>query len=133
MSLSFEEMINILPKEWVEKLKKSPQNPVFHSEGSVYNHIELVYNYLLEKEANIDLLLCAIFHDLGKMNTVKVYEKEKGICIQNIGHENFCELYIDYAKHLFEEQLSEKINWDKIRFVCKEHMRIKHYEDRLNE
>lgn len=133
MDLDFEKIINILPKELIDKLQNSIQNLIFHSEGNVYNHTKLVYDNILndssiEIERKYDLLICAIFHDLGKINTLKIYEKSSGkIAIQNIGHELFAEFYIDSYKYLFSEEFKIKynyiLNWEKIKFICKEHMR----------
>lgn len=124
MEKDFNFYINILPQEIVSKLKKTYQNPIFHSEGSVYNHTEMVFNELRDTN-NIDLLISAIFHDLGKIDTVRAFEKEVGIKVQTIGHENYAEKYIDSYGTLFNKL--GNIDWDKVKFICKEHMRAHKY------
>jgi len=123
MKYTFEDMnmIHTLPKDIVDSLKKCPQDPKFHGEGSVYNHIKLVFD-LLEPYDDIDLYLSAIFHDLGKLDTIHVYEKVTGIRIQTIGHESKVDDYIEKYSHLFPYG-----NWDKVSFICKNHMRAHQY------
>ncbi|MGD9678162.1 MAG: AAA family ATPase [Vulcanibacillus sp.] len=129
MKYSFEDMISLFPDEIVDKLKKTIQDPKWHSEGPVYEHIKLVFNYIQNKYADdLDLLICALFHDLGKINTTKVYEKKEGIRIHAIGHETFAEMYIDTLKECFLHfEGYNKINWEKVKHVCANHMRYHMY------
>jgi predicted kinase len=125
--LDFEFLINRLPIQVVEGLKATPQNPVYHAEGNVYIHTNMVFN-ALQKYHNIDLSISAIFHDLGKIDTIRVYEKERGICIQTIGHENLAEVYIEKYKHLYDRfEDIPSINWDKVKLICSSHMRAHKY------
>ncbi len=121
--MDFHNMINKLPSDIVTKLKKCPQDPKYHGEGSVFNHIQMVFESC-EKYNDIDISISAIFHDLGKLDTLKVFEKDTGIRIQTIGHESYAESYIDKYNSAFS---SFDVNWDKVKFICKEHMRCHKY------
>lgn len=125
--LDFATAINIFPIEIVDSLKKTIQNPKFHAEGSVYNHTELVYQELL-KENNDDLLISALFHDLGKINTLKVLDTDKGLKIQTIGHESesLIKKYILDFSSCFDKHFTS-LNWEKILFICTQHMRAHKY------
>lgn len=119
--LLFEFLISHLPSYLVDTLKKTPQDPKFHGEIWVYNHIKMVYANLPN---DIDLQVCAIFHDLGKIDTIRVFEKESGIRIQTIGHENYAEYYVNKYHLLFSDL---EIDWEKVKFISREHMRCHKY------
>lgn len=60
--------------DWVEAMKTCPQDPIWHAEGDVYIHTQMVtdqllnfpeYEKLSSKEQYI-LLMTAIMHDIGK-------------------------------------------------------------------
>ena len=64
-------------------LKTIPQNPMWHYENFVSNHIMYVANYALEMFGNNSdnylsriMVLSAIFHDIGKGETT-IYNNEK--------------------------------------------------------
>jgi len=123
MKYSFEELAGKLPVALIEQLKKTPQNPHYHSEGNVFNHIKMVYEELHIYE-NLDLYISALFHDLGKIDTLHVYEKEKGIKVQTIGHEDYSQSYIDKYKDCY---IDYDIDWTKVAFICLLHMRAHKY------
>lgn len=64
----------------IEKLKEIPQNPLYHAEGNVYYHTQLVCTSLskfkewnnLSKERRMILSLAAFFHDIGKQVCTKI-------------------------------------------------------------
>jgi len=121
--MNFKTEINRLPERIVTHLQKCPQDPKYHGEGSVYNHIEMVFNEC-QSYNDVDIFMSAIFHDLGKIDTLKVFEKESGIRIQTINHESHVDRYIDLYKNVFSMY---DVNWDKVKFICKEHMRCHKY------
>lgn len=112
-------LINRLPENLIKSLKDLPQGPKWHSEGNLYNHILLVSDKL--PKDNVDLQVCALFHDLGKLDTTKIQEVPIGIKISAIGHENYVSKYIQLYKHLFEDL---HVDWGKVEVVCKQHMRM---------
>lgn len=114
---------NILGINLIEKLNNCPQDPKYHSEGSVLNHMKMVFK-ACEKYDDINLSMCALFHDLGKLDTTKVYLKKGEIRIQSIGHENYTKEYIDKLKNKANSFVdSDNLDWEAIEFVCQEHMR----------
>ena len=117
-NLNFETYINKLPKEVVEALKKSQQNPDFHPEGNAYNHTKQVFN--LVKHYGKDMAIAAIFHDLGKIVTAKIGPDGKW---HNYAHDKHSLEYLDKYLHLFPYE-----NRDLIYYIVKNHMRIRNYE-----
>jgi predicted kinase len=127
----FDELFSLLPVELQEKLINSPQDRNYHSEGNVYNHIKLVSMQLPIDDINYQL--CALFHDIGKPEVVEAKEKIDKIRIRNIGHENYCEHYINRYKSLYNFKYNcsirypNLINWEMIIEVCNYHMRMHDY------
>lgn len=110
--MTFESEISKLPAEIVEALKNTPQSPKYHPEGVVYNHIKLVWECAVKKSK--DLAICAIFHDLGKIDsTTNINGK-----IQSIGHEHFAKKYLDKYLDRFDYD-----NKELIYAVCANHMK----------
>ena len=116
----------------LEKLEKTPQDPIWHSEGNVLIHTEMVlnalnnlieYNELTEEEKRI-VAYAAFFHDIGKPITTKeengriispghskVGEKDCRIILAKENEsfhfrENVCMLirYHSYPIHYFEKK-----------------------------
>lgn len=122
---TFEELTNLAPQEIKDVLKEceeTPQNPYWHPEGNVLIHIKIVYKRALET-GDLNIVLAAFFHDLGKASTTK--PNKKG----------------DWAAHGHEfvsAKLVEKHNvwitslggdWEQVHTLVKEHMRIKYIDD----
>lgn len=112
--LNFEEYINKLPKEIVEKLKVTEQNPIYHSEGNAYVHTKNVFNQA--KKYGKDFAIAAIFHDLGKIDTHTIDEFGK---IHHYKHEEKSMDYLDKYLYLFPYE-----NKDLIYEIVRQHMRI---------
>jgi hypothetical protein len=117
-TLNFEEYISKLPKEIVEKLRRSKQNPKWHPEGSVYNHLKIVFDKI--KSRGKDWAIAAIFHDLGKLDT----ESENETGVHHYGHDKESMKYLDKYLHLFPFE-----NKEFIYELVKEHMRIAKYTE----
>jgi len=124
---NFENLIN--------RMKNSMQDYYWHPEGNVYIHTELVFN-CLKKHNDKDLLLAAIFHDMGKpeTQTIRARDKDfngdisklslKDLKISNIGHEYKCEKYIDKYFYLFSD-ISTNIK--KVKEICNYHLKAHLY------
>jgi hypothetical protein len=126
---TFEELWNRLPESIRIDCDNCEQNKKYHSEGVVTQHIRLVFNFANTNfNGDVDLLLCAIFHDLGKPETVQIKEVDGEIRISNIGHEMKCVKYIDLYFDLFSDISTNK---DKIIEVCENHMKAHLYETGL--
>lgn len=107
------------PVDLLSQLSDTPQNPAYHKEGAVFNHIGLVFE-LTQKVApeDVDLHIAALFHDLGKPQTTKIDSRTGKI--SSPGHERFAKDFIEQFKHLFPEAK----DWDRIAFICKNHMKM---------
>ncbi len=138
MLQSFQTEINKFPKEIIDKLKNTQQDLKYHPEGNVYNHIWLVYNSisLFFKKTKLnnteilknDLLICALFHDLGKIECTREKEiKDGSKKLVAYGHEYKSLEYLDRYLDLFEHH-----NKEMIYEVCKNHMRA-HLLDKMRE
>lgn len=126
MKYNFKELWNRLPESIKESMANCEQDPIYHPEGTAYIHTKLVFEYAKKKFNDIDLLLCAIFHDLGKPETKKVRFKDNRIKISHIGHERKCNFYIDNYIHLYSDL---NPNIEKIKEICNNHMRAHLYVD----
>lgn len=123
MKERFEELINRFPIEIVDKLKKTEQNPIWHPEGCVYNHVKIVYELACETGDN-DLVIAALFHDLGKIDTTKLITKDGKQKWVSYGHEIVSLPYIDKYFDLFSDIST---NIEKVRSVTQNHMRAHLY------
>ena len=76
----------------LNQMKGVPQNPVYHSEGDVFRHTEMVCDCLLalpewselEQEEQELLFLAAAFHDIGKVFCTKQEDGNWHIMLKNI-------------------------------------------------
>jgi len=132
--MTFDELFYRLPLTLQDDMKNCMQDPRYHAEGSVYNHSKMVYEELLktcndeyEDSSMINaILISALFHDLGKLDTLHCYEKEKGVRIQSISHELYAMKYIELYKHLYKDF---DIDWHIVVEICVEHMRAHKFID----
>lgn len=124
----FKELYKRFPKELRTKLENCLQDPIYHPEGSVYKHIKLVFEETEKMFSNDnDMLLVALFHDLGKIDTYTEKEMPDGrIKITNYGHEYKAADYIDRYIHLFAD-MNPDIN--RIKVICSLHMKAHLYEN----
>ena len=69
---------------FLPQMKEIPQNPVFHGEGTVYVHTQMVCEKLVRLPAfeklpeiqKIGVFAAGIFHDIGKIRTTKMEDGE---------------------------------------------------------
>jgi len=123
--LNFTELYNRFPEEIRTSLENQMQNPKWHPEGSVYNHIKLVFEDVQEMYPDdTDLALVALFHDLGKIDTSTIKEKDGNKFIISYNHEYFASKYIDKYIHLFNDL---NPNVERIKSICLQHMKAHLY------
>lgn len=107
-------------------LRKVPQSPIHHPEGSVWNHTMLVLDNAGERKhlsRNPSVFMwSALLHDLGKASTTKI-RKEK---ITSYDHDKIGEmLSVKFLKEFtkdedFINQVSKLVRWHmQILFVTK--------------
>ena len=123
---TFEELWDRLPQLIKDACAKCEQNAKYHPEIWVDKHIKQVFEYANENYDDVDLLLAAIFHDLGKPETQRFKEKDGVIKISNIGHETKCDFYIDKYFDFFSDISTNK---EKVSEICNNHMKAHVYND----
>ena len=119
-----EELLSLLPPELIEALKNCEQDKRWHGEGSVYNHTVLVMQELEKLNASKDLLIAAIFHDTGKLETTSRAFEDGIEKIHHYNHEVHSKNFIDKFLHLYYNYIMDE---KCIREVVKEHMRAHKY------
>lgn len=130
---SFQYMINKLPKDIVQALKDTKQNPKWHPEQSVYKHLWMMHDSIwkseLLEEKKIILSICTIFHDTGKINcTREKILKDGSKALISYGHEDYAEKYLDEYLILFKEFI-EPYHKEIFYYICKNHMRMHLYKN----
>jgi HD domain-containing protein len=121
----FNELYNRLPKELRDKLEACRQHPKYHPEGNVDQHIKLVFEYA-EKHfpGDMEILLAALFHDLGKPETFSERVVNGELKISAYGHEfrakNFILKHFDLFKDISTDQ-------EKVEEICYNHMKAAQY------
>jgi hypothetical protein len=121
---NFKELYNASPRPLQQILMdqwKAKQNPEWHPEGNVLKHIITVTNRAFaEQPDNINLILSAYFHDLGKLATLGVSPKTGHPTAH--GHEKVSsQLVNDYSE--FIESLGG--DPEEIVYVVSNHMKMK--------
>lgn len=124
----FKELWERLPLSLRNDMANCEQSEKYHPEGPVDIHTELVFNYAKDYFPDDPLLLvCAIFHDIGKPETQNIIELENGVRkITNYGHEMAGLKYIDKYFDLFSDITTDK---ESVYGICKNHMRAHLYKD----
>lgn len=121
--MEFNEAINRFPEAMVQCLKDTQQNPKWHAEGAVFNHIQMVFEYAKEHfPEDPDLQIAALFHDLGKMDSTF----KKNDFLVSYGHEHHAKRYLETYGDRFPEIQDES----KVYEVCRNHMKM-HLVDRM--
>lgn len=121
---TFNELWNRLPESIRTATANCEQNPKWHPEGNVDKHIEMVFEHAKENYDDVDLMVAAIFHDLGKVDTFKPHKKT-GLPT-SYGHENHAKKYIDLFFDLYSDITTNKT---KIIEICENHMKAHKYLD----
>jgi hypothetical protein len=120
-------LINRLPAHVVQALKDTDQSPKWHAEGNVLIHTEMVFNEVVKAGSDPDLLVAAIFHDLGKIDTHKEEILPDGTKkISHHGHEHVSLKYIDKYIHLFSDFITDE---EIVRDCVHQHMRAHKFLD----
>lgn len=128
----FKELYGRLPLSMRTALENCEQDKLYHPEGCVDAHIRMVFEYAeTNYSEDVELLLAALFHDLGKPETKSIKSDGFGhIRIRNIGHEYASLKYIDMYFDLYSDISTNK---EKVYEICKEHMRAwKYYSKEMS-
>ena len=120
-----QELIKNLPKELKELLFKqwgAKQNPEWHPEGNTLKHIIVVikraYHHYPDDP---NMVMAALFHDLGKIDTYKINPKTNQPTAY--GHEDKSTDYVEKFKDWIES--FEGMDVEEIKYLVKNHMKVK--------
>ena len=120
---TFEDIVAHLPleiRELLEGLKDLRERPDYHPEANAYEHVKKVTERLIPTD-DPDLVMAAIFHDIGKV--VKNIGKSKEGWPTSPKHPDFAAEMVDKYR--------DWIWWfganpDNVKFLCKHHMTFHH-------
>lgn len=119
---SWDEMYQLLPdsiKRIFLKLQQIKENPNWHPEDNALEHIKIVYDKALET-GDPDLLMAALFHDLGKAFTARL--KPEGYSSSH-GHEAVSVRLVDTPENInFIEYFGA--NPETVKWLVANHMRM---------
>lgn len=125
---SFDDIYEDAPdliKDYVDRCNETPQGAKYHPEGNVYTHIRLVFDRT-SQTGDIDLMFAAFFHDLGKVDTTKRYERDGEVGYSAHGHEKvskrLAERYADWIE-------SYGADSSRVIDIVDNHMRMHQYDN----
>lgn len=120
-----QELVKNLPQELKELLFKqwgAKQNPEWHPEGNTLKHIIVVirraYHHYPDDP---NMIMAALFHDLGKIDTYKINPKTGQPTAY--GHEDKSTDYVEQFRDWIES--FEGTDVDEIKYLVKNHMKVK--------
>lgn len=128
-----EEKLHATPQELVrnlpDELKKllfsqwsAKQNPQWHPEGNTLKHILVVISRAYHHYPDDpNMIMAALFHDLGKMDTYKINPKTNQPTAY--GHEDKSTDYVEQYRNWIES--FEGTDVDEIKYLVKNHMKVK--------
>ena len=77
---TFQDFYDIAPeeiKDYLNRCAKTPQSKTWHPEGDCLAHIKIVFNRA-KRTGNINFMLAALFHDLGKVDVTRQHPTMPG-------------------------------------------------------
>ena len=104
-------------KDYINRCADTPQSALWHPEGNAKIHINIVFNRA-KRTGDINLMLSAFFHDLGKADATKYINGKWSAH----GHE-FASLRLVEKYKAWIEKLGA--DYDIVHYVVKNHMRAK--------
>lgn len=111
------ELKGLLFKQWNAK-----QNPEWHPEGNTLKHIIVVLRRAFHHYPDDpNMIMAALFHDLGKMDTYAINPKTNQPTAY--GHEDRSTDYVDRFKEWIES--FEGTDVEEIKYLVKNHMKVK--------
>lgn len=121
--ISFKQLFNLVDEETqsaIKSLKLIPQSPKWHPEGDALTHLIIVFERS-KKFNDVNLLLSAFFHDIGKLTTT--FKNKKGNWAAH-DHEKKSLKFVNLNKEIIENFGGDfKIVHD----IVHHHIRIKQY------
>ena len=119
----------------LQSLKDLPARPDYHPEKWTWDHSAYVTHELRQwtedgSREQLELLIVAALHDIGKLPTFDRKSEENGGYITSYGHAEKSTVYWDAVAEPLTEDTD--LRSDVIRWLIKEHMNIK-FSDRMND
>jgi len=112
------------------QLRGTPQREDYHPEGSVWNHTAFVMDGFIQdfsggftEEEVQNMIWAILFHDIGKIDCTERHPKHGHWT--SYGHASISADYVSHMPFMFPEDA----NRDLIRWIVKNHMKIKFIED----
>jgi len=125
LPVTYSELLRTLPNELKDLFFKqwnAKQNPKWHPEGNSLKHIIVVlkraYHHYPDDP---NMIMTALFHDLGKMDTYEVNPKTGQPTAY--GHEFKSTDYVEQFRDWIES--FDGTNVDEIKYLVKNHMKVK--------
>jgi tRNA nucleotidyltransferase/poly(A) polymerase len=123
---TFRDLYKTLPpdlKQILYRLWTVPQNPKWHPEGNTLKHVITVANRAI-RLGDADILLAALFHDLGKFETLAFNIKTRQPSAH--GHEKVSATRVkEYRKYIKSMGANPVI----VYYLVRQHMRVKNLDD----
>ena len=119
----------------LQSLKDLPARPDYHPEKWTWDHSAYVTHELRQwtedgSREQLELLIVAALHDIGKIPTFDRKSEENGGYITSYGHAEKSTVYWDAVAEPLTEDTD--LRSDVIRWLIKEHMNLK-FSDRMND
>lgn len=124
MGINFEEIVKDAPNVVTDRLdecKEIRENPKYHPEESVYEHLKIVTERVNIVNNN-DLIMSAVLHDLCKVDVLGV-NKKTGYPT-SYGHERSIYNLIQSDESLRDWIESKGCDVNRVALICKNHMRF---------
>lgn len=127
MNYNFNTLIERFPKSVINDMRNCEQDYIYHPEGNALVHTEIVFNNVLKLYPDYkylpELLVAAIFHDLGKPQTAESKIKDGVVRISNKMHEYKSLNFIDDYFDLFSDLTTDReMVVDIVQFHMKAHL-----------
>lgn len=112
-------------KDYINRCEETPQSAEWHPEGNAKRHINIVFNRA-RRTGDIDLMLSAFFHDLGKADVTKPHPSGTvgrwSAKMHEVVSARLATKYRDWIEDLGGD-------FDKIHFIVSQHMRAKQEDE----
>lgn len=124
---TFTDFYNAAPKEvqeYMDRCAKTPQSVLWHPEGDVKTHTNIVFNRA-KRTGDINFMMAAFFHDLGKADATRQHPTIPGKWSAKM-HEHSSARLVERHRDWIE---SVGADYDIVHYIVIQHMRVKHIHE----
>jgi len=111
-------------KAYIDRCEKTEQSKNWHPEGNVKTHTLIVFNRA-KRTGDINFMLAAFFHDLGKADTTTTSPSNPGKFSAKM-HERVSARLVTKYRDWIESMGGD---FDKVYYIVDQHMRVKHIHE----